>query len=102
MARCVDNLLDDATKYSPGDTPVHVHIRGTRLTVRDHGRGIDPADYDTVFDRFYRADRTRATPGSGLGLAVVHDILTARHGKGHRRLPPGWRRGSRIRVPSSP
>ncbi|MFI5781937.1 ATP-binding protein [Nocardia sp. NPDC051570] len=79
LARCVDNLLDNALKYSPADTPVETHVRGGRLWVRDHGPGIDTTE--PIFDRFYRADRTRATPGSGLGLAIVHDIVTAQHGK---------------------
>lgn len=80
LARCVDNLLDNAVKYSPPDTPIHIHINNTRLAVRDHGPGIDPADQQAVFDRFYRADRTRSTPGSGLGLAIVDDIITAHDG----------------------
>ncbi|RDI64101.1 sensor histidine kinase [Nocardia pseudobrasiliensis] len=79
LARCVDNLLDNALKYSPADTAVEVRLRGARLWVRDHGPGIDPAE--PIFDRFYRADRTRSTPGSGLGLAIVHDIVTAHGGK---------------------
>ncbi|WP_084528972.1 HAMP domain-containing sensor histidine kinase [Nocardia crassostreae] len=80
LARVVDNLLDNATKYSPPDTAVAIHIDGTRLAVRDHGPGIDPADRQAIFDRFYRADRTRSTPGSGLGLAIVHDIIAAHDG----------------------
>jgi len=80
LARCVDNLLDNAVKYSPPDTPINIHIHHTRLAVRDHGPGIDPGEQLAVFDRFYRADRTRATTGSGLGLAIVHDIITAHHG----------------------
>ncbi|GAB4585845.1 HAMP domain-containing sensor histidine kinase [Nocardia sp. IFM 10818] len=80
LARVVDNLLDNATKYSPADTPVAVHIDRTRLVVRDRGPGIDPADREAIFDRFYRADRTRSTPGSGLGLAIVHDIIAAHDG----------------------
>ncbi|MGX1804149.1 HAMP domain-containing sensor histidine kinase [Nocardia sp. NPDC055321] len=80
LARCVDNLLDNALKYSPPETPVAVHVRNTTLTVRDHGPGIPATDHRAVFDRFYRADRTRSTPGSGLGLAIVHDIVTAHGG----------------------
>lgn len=80
LARCVDNLLDNATKYSPQETSIEIGIRRTRLAVRDHGPGIDPADQHAVFDRFYRADRTRSAPGSGLGLAIVHDIVTAHRG----------------------
>ncbi|MEV0247995.1 HAMP domain-containing sensor histidine kinase [Nocardia sp. NPDC050712] len=101
LARCLDNLLDNVVKYSPPDTAIAIHLDGTRLSVRDHGPGIDPTDQRSIFDRFYRAGRTRATPGSGLGLAIVHDIVTAHHGTvfaGNRpgggaevgfQLPPG-------------
>ncbi|MFI9505604.1 ATP-binding protein [Nocardia sp. NPDC052566] len=79
LARCVDNLVDNAVKFSPRDAPVDITVQRTSVTVRDHGPGIATADRAAVFDRFYRADRTRATPGSGLGLAIVHDII-ATHG----------------------
>ncbi|MFE7129489.1 ATP-binding protein [Streptomyces sp. NPDC057638] len=77
LQRCVDNLLSNAVKFSPQDTPVALHVKGCRLSVRDRGPGIEPADRDAVFDRFYRGSRTQATPGSGLGLAIVHDSVTA-------------------------
>ncbi|MGW4246919.1 HAMP domain-containing sensor histidine kinase [Nocardia sp. NPDC004722] len=80
LARCVDNLLDNALKFSPSDTEIEMYIRGTELAVLDRGPGIEAADREAVFDRFYRADRTRSTPGSGLGLAIVHDIVTAHGG----------------------
>ncbi|MEC3915930.1 HAMP domain-containing sensor histidine kinase [Nocardia sp. CDC160] len=80
LARCVDNLLDNAVKFSPPETEIEIRVRGTELTVLDRGPGIDAADQRAVFDRFYRADRTRSTPGSGLGLAIVHDIITAHAG----------------------
>ncbi|MFE3195043.1 ATP-binding protein [Nocardia sp. NPDC059240] len=89
LARCVDNLLDNALKFSPADTEVEIRIRGTELAVLDHGPGIDTADRTAVFDRFYRADRTRATPGSGLGLAIVHDIITAHGGTVYTADRPG-------------
>ncbi|MVU83443.1 HAMP domain-containing protein [Nocardia sp. ET3-3] len=89
LARCVDNLLDNATKFSPADTEVEVRVRGTELAVLDRGPGIDAADQRAVFDRFYRADRTRATPGSGLGLAIVHDIITAHAGTVYTADRPG-------------
>ncbi|GHC99692.1 two-component sensor histidine kinase [Streptomyces finlayi] len=77
LQRCVDNLLNNAVKFSPADTPVVLHVEGCRLSVRDRGPGIDPADREAVFDRFYRGARTQSTPGSGLGLAIVHDSVTA-------------------------
>ncbi|WP_330179109.1 HAMP domain-containing histidine kinase [Nocardia sp. NBC_01503] len=89
LARCIDNLLDNAAKYSPLDTEIDLRVHACRLTVRDRGPGIDPAAQRAVFDRFYRADRTRATPGSGLGLAIVHDIVTAHGGTVFAANHPG-------------
>lgn len=83
LARCLDNLLDNAAKYSPPETDIYIEIRKSTMAVRDHGPGIDTADRDAVFDRFYRAKRTRASPGSGLGLAIVHDVVTAHGGSVH-------------------
>ncbi|MEU8898906.1 HAMP domain-containing sensor histidine kinase [Nocardia sp. NPDC048505] len=80
LSRCVDNLLDNALKFSSSETPVEITVVAHQLTVRDHGPGIALADRAAVFDRFYRADNTRATPGSGLGLAIVHDIIAAHGG----------------------
>ncbi|WP_378733190.1 ATP-binding protein [Nocardia brasiliensis] len=93
LARCVDNLLGNAIKFSPPDTPVDVHIHGTRLSVRDQGPGIAPDDTTAIFDRFYRAANTQGTPGSGLGLAIVADIVTAHHGTVFAEHGPGARIG---------
>ncbi|MEU9003620.1 sensor histidine kinase [Streptomyces sp. NPDC048551] len=89
VRRCLDNLLSNALKFSPGDTPVGVHIEGTRLSVRDRGPGIAPGERDAVFDRFYRGPRTQAVPGSGLGLAIVHDLVTADGGTVFATAAPG-------------
>ena len=74
LGRAIGNLLENAAKFSPADTPIEVREVGGVVTVRDHGPGIDPADLPHVFERFYRADAARALPGSGLGLAIVAQI----------------------------
>ncbi|MFG2145839.1 sensor histidine kinase [Streptomyces sp. NPDC048696] len=79
LARLLSNLLDNAAKFSPQGAPVEVTLTARELTVRDHGPGIAPEDLPYVFDRFYRADRARALPGSGLGLAMARQIARA-HG----------------------
>jgi two-component system sensor histidine kinase MprB len=71
LERAVDNVLDNAVKWSPPGGTVDIRLAGGRLTVRDHGPGIAEADLPHVFDRFYRAAAARALPGSGLGLAIV-------------------------------
>ena len=76
----VKNLLDNAAKFGPPEGPVELRLVGGELTVRDHGPGIDDEDLPFVFDRFYRALSSRAAPGSGLGLAVVREIVTCHGG----------------------
>lgn len=80
VERAIANLIDNAVKHTPVEAGnVVVHVTPTSVEVRDHGPGIDPADLDHVFERFYRADEARTRPGSGLGLAIVAQI-TERHG----------------------
>jgi two-component system, OmpR family, sensor histidine kinase MprB len=82
IERAVGNLLDNAAKWSPPGGDVEVVVRaGGRLTVRDHGPGIDDEDLPHVFDRFYRAPSARGMPGSGLGLAIVRQVAEAHGGE---------------------
>ncbi|MEU1285179.1 ATP-binding protein [Kitasatospora sp. NPDC005856] len=82
LARAVGNLLDNAAKFDPSGTgPIEVVVRGPRVEVRDRGPGIDAADLDRVFDRFYRATAARSLPGSGLGLAIVHEVARSHGGR---------------------
>lgn len=89
LVTAVVNLLDNAITYSAEHTSVSVSTRlrdldgrpGVDIVVKDQGIGIDEADLDRVFERFYRADpaRSRATGGTGLGLAIVKHVA-ANHG----------------------
>jgi two-component system, OmpR family, sensor histidine kinase MprB len=79
LGRAVNNLLDNAAKYSPPGATVEVELRGGDLTVRDHGPGVPPEELPHIFDRFFRATNARDHPGSGLGLAIVKQVA-ARHG----------------------
>jgi len=74
LGRAVDNLLDNANKWSPPDRPIAVRVSDGRVEVSDRGPGIAATDRDRVFDRFYRSDAARALPGSGLGLSIVKQI----------------------------
>jgi len=80
LGRAVDNLLDNAVKYSPEEPVVEIGLRGGALTVRDHGTGIPAADRPHVFDRFYRGSGARGRPGSGLGLAIVRQVADTHGG----------------------
>ncbi len=100
VRRAIDNLLDNARKYSEPDAPIAVHVTADDhhaiVTVTDAGIGIDPADQPHVFTPFFRADRSRArvTGGVGLGLTLVQRIAVA-HG-GSVALGSAPARGTRI------
>jgi two-component system sensor histidine kinase MprB len=79
LGRAVNNLLDNAAKFSPAGGQVEVTLRGGALTVRDHGPGVPEADLPHIFDRFYRGGNARERTGSGLGLAIVRQVAE-RHG----------------------
>ena len=107
LRQVVGNLLANARVHTPPGTPVHVSVR-TRddgdgavavLEVRDEGPGLDPAAAAKVFDRFYRADpsRARAAGGSGLGLSIVEAIVSA-HGGRVGVASPGMGQGARFTV----
>jgi two-component system, OmpR family, sensor histidine kinase MprB len=81
LQRAVANLVDNAAKFSPADTPIEITVRPGRLDVRDHGPGLAAADLPYVFDRFYRAVDVRSLPGSGLGLAIVREAARAAGGE---------------------
>ena len=79
------NLLDNAAKYAPSDTTIS--IRGARdqdavsLQILDEGDGIPPAELESVFDKFYRAQKgDHVRPGTGLGLAISRGFVEAMHG----------------------
>lgn len=80
VSRGVSNLLDNAVKYSPFESPIELHIDGANIEVRDHGEGIDPADIDYVFDRFFRSATARTQPGNGIGLAIVQRVADTHGG----------------------
>lgn len=80
LAHVLDNLIDNALKYSPPGTKVRVETgvrgEGAYLVVADSGPGIGPEDRPRVFDRFYRGARGRnAGSGTGLGLAIADELV---------------------------
>lgn len=80
LGRAVDNLLDNAVKWNDDGAPIEVTVDGGTVRVRDHGPGIAGADRVHVFERFYRAPEARSTPGSGLGLSIVKQIVESHDG----------------------
>ncbi|MFD9484386.1 sensor histidine kinase [Streptomyces sp. NPDC059991] len=80
MRRCIENLLSSAVKFSPEGTPATVCVGARGCTCATTGPGIAPEERDAVFDRSHRGPPAQAIPVSGLGIAIVHDLVTAGHG----------------------
>jgi two-component system sensor histidine kinase MprB len=80
LERAITNLLDNAVKFSPPGGRVTVRLVGDRLRISDEGPGIAESDLPHVFDRFYRSDLARTTPGSGLGLSIVAQTIKSHGG----------------------
>jgi two-component system sensor histidine kinase MprB len=89
VIRAVSNLVDNAAKWTPPGAQVEVDVREGRVTVRDHGPGVDSTDLPHVFDRFYRSPQARTMPGSGLGLAIVKQIADSHGGTVAAASAPG-------------
>ena len=85
LIRLFMNLLDNAIKFTErgGITLAanHSRTRGLTITIEDSGIGIPAEHLDHIFDRFYRADKSRAIPGAGLGLSMASDIARAHGGR---------------------
>ena len=85
LDRIVTNLLDNAAKYAPG-TDVEVIASalpdgGLRLEVVDQGPGIPDHERERVFEPFHRLDELHASPGTGVGLALVAAFAEAHDGR---------------------
>ncbi len=84
LAQVVTNLLTNAIQYNRPDGDVRVKLESRNgmaiLTVSDTGQGIAAEDLPRVFERFYRADKSRSTGGNGLGLAIARAVVEAHGG----------------------
>ena len=85
--QAIANLLANARTHTPSGTPITVAIKEleneTTITVADKGPGLSHADQEKIFERFYRADTSRARTkgeGSGLGLSIVDAVMKAHGG----------------------
>lgn len=78
-------LIDNAVKYSTEDSTVTIslnkHGELTEFSVNNHGTVIAPDDLEHIFDRFYRAEKSRTTKGYGLGLSIAQKIVQSMNGK---------------------
>jgi len=87
LDQILGNLVGNALRYTPVDACVCLEAEsspmGVRLRIRDEGQGIPPEDIPFIFERFYRADKSRSRKGggSGLGLAIAKQLIQLHQGK---------------------
>ena len=97
IRQVVTNLVTNALRYTPESTPIEIdvavdaHAQTAAISVVDHGEGIPPQVRDKIFQRFWRADTSRAreTGGSGLGLAIVSSLVAVHQGSVEVSETPG-------------
>ena len=91
LRRCLSNLIDNAIEYG-GQAGIRVEADAAGLTIRirDHGPGIPESELETVFEPFYRLERSRSreTGGTGLGLSIARNIARAHGGDVRLRNHP--------------
>lgn len=110
MERAVSNLVRNAIEHTPSGGSVDVAVQNDdgwlSLTVSDSGNGIEPADLSRIWERFYRAEKSRRRlngggdgDGAGLGLAIVRGIVEAHGGQVHAASRNGHGAVFTIRLP---
>ncbi|WP_335948743.1 sensor histidine kinase [Salipiger bermudensis] len=85
LESALGNVLDNAVKYSPDETTVHIAVSAeegvARITVTDEGPGLGEGPIETLTERFRRGGNTEGVVGSGLGLTIAADVLAAHGGR---------------------
>jgi two-component system sensor histidine kinase BaeS len=105
MRQALGNLVSNATRHTPADGTITLSVRGRDgqvvFEVADTGTGIAPEDLPSVFDRFWRAEksRSRRTGGSGLGLPIVRQLVAAHSGTVTVTSEPGAGSVFTLRLP---
>lgn len=84
LQRTISNLIDNAVKFTPAGGQVLIKVEEKSMhvfiSIIDNGPGLEDKDLDKVFERFYRGDQSRSTPGNGLGLSLVKAVVKAHGG----------------------
>ena len=108
LRQVVDNLLSNVRSHTPTDAPLRIELSSSDghavLTVADSGPGMNADQLAQVFERFYRADpsRARSSGGAGLGLAIVAAVVEAHGGEVEAESTPGQGTLLRVQLPLSP
>jgi two-component system sensor histidine kinase KdpD len=93
IVQALVNVIDNALKYSPVNSPVEIKGRQidheVAIVITDHGPGIPPRDLLHVFDKFYRIQRSDKVAGTGLGLSISKGIVEAHGGRIMAENRPG-------------
>jgi signal transduction histidine kinase len=108
IARAITNLMANAIKYSPAHTQVTVTVRTDGglvvIDVIDRGNGIASGHLEKIFEKFYRVPQVQdvETPGTGLGLAMVREIMELHRGSVTVSSVPGSGSTFSLRLPPMP
>jgi len=110
IRQVITNLMGNALRFTAEDSPIELTVQVNRrdsmatLDIVDHGEGIPPQIRDRIFERFWRADTSRAreTGGSGLGLAIVAGIVASHKGEVDVLETPGGGATFRVSLPLLP
>ncbi|MDJ1371814.1 sensor histidine kinase [Gulosibacter molinativorax] len=106
LSRAIGNLLENSAKFSPASEPIELLLERdgevVRISVSDHGRGMSAVQASRAFDRFWRADNARSTPGRGIGLSIVRRVAELHGGRAFLRSEPGHGTVVTIEIPVTP
>jgi signal transduction histidine kinase len=69
LEQTIDNIIENSMKYSAPNKPIEISIKGSKLTIKDYGKGISEADIVKIFNRYYQGDIS--SRGEGIGLNIV-------------------------------
>jgi two-component system, OmpR family, sensor kinase len=107
LRSAIENVLRNAVRYSPPDSPVEVLAARTRsgleILIRDHGPGVLVADLERIFEPFYRVaeSRDRDSGGEGIGLAITSQVMKAHGGSAKAVNAPGGGLEVRLSLPET-
>jgi signal transduction histidine kinase len=83
ITQMIVNLVENALRHTPRGSRVRCSVQGVgekaTVTVQDNGPGVCESEHERLFERFYRLERSRSTPGSGLGLSLVAAVAWLHH-----------------------